>query len=425
MVAVMPSAAAGLGAHTARLPEAHFKAALGFLVAAAIALPLIAPDLAAGRFLMPRVVATTHLLTLGWITMSIMGALCQLFPVVLGVPLRWRRGGWLGLALFAPGLAVFVASMPFDASLVSIVAAAFFASGLLLFAANAIATLRTVSAHDVTWWALALAVGFLIATVAFGVSLALNLETGHLGAERLRAMSVHVHVALGGWVLLVMVAVGRRLLPMFLLSHGTAEHGWKRAFGLLAAGAGILTLSHGYLNTPVLITSALLLAAGAGVFVFTAISQFRGRRRPALDAGLRLAGAGVLLLAAAIPTGLALLLPGAGAPRHITAYGVALIPGGFTLFVLGHYYKIVPFLTWTRVYGDTAGRVATPKVSELYDARIAGISAAFASGGIVLLVIAVAVGSALAARLGAAAFSLGAIGAATQLGMLLWKRNVE
>ncbi|MGD8319629.1 MAG: hypothetical protein PVJ02_04230 [Gemmatimonadota bacterium] len=52
---------------------------------------VVAPDLAGGPFLSPRVVAVTHLFTLGWITTSIMGALYQPLPVALGESVRWPR----------------------------------------------------------------------------------------------------------------------------------------------------------------------------------------------------------------------------------------------------------------------------------------------------------------------------------------------
>ncbi len=49
---------------------------------AAVAVPLLAAHLVAG-FDDPKIFALTHLVVLGWVTMTIMGALYQLFPVAL------------------------------------------------------------------------------------------------------------------------------------------------------------------------------------------------------------------------------------------------------------------------------------------------------------------------------------------------------
>lgn len=48
--------------------------------------------------------STTHLFTLGWITTSILGALYQLLPVALGVPVRSRGAAWAPLVLYLAGL---------------------------------------------------------------------------------------------------------------------------------------------------------------------------------------------------------------------------------------------------------------------------------------------------------------------------------
>ena len=102
---------AGLGATNAPpfiLPGEHFAAGLGFLVVGALGLVWISPSLAQGLFPLPRVVAVTHLFTLGWITTSILGALYQFLPVVLLEPVRSERMAHLGFWLYVPGLLAFV-----------------------------------------------------------------------------------------------------------------------------------------------------------------------------------------------------------------------------------------------------------------------------------------------------------------------------
>src|SRR5688572_26779770 len=86
-----PPLPGGLGSANAppfRLPGEHFAAALTFWGVGALGLIRVAPDLAQGLFPLPRVIAVTHLFTLGWITTSILGALYQFLPVALRVPIR-------------------------------------------------------------------------------------------------------------------------------------------------------------------------------------------------------------------------------------------------------------------------------------------------------------------------------------------------
>ena len=77
------------------LPGLHFAAALAMFVCGTIGLAVEAPDLARGSFFAPEVIAVVHLFTLGWITTSIFGALCQFLPVAIGRGVRfphvWMR----------------------------------------------------------------------------------------------------------------------------------------------------------------------------------------------------------------------------------------------------------------------------------------------------------------------------------------------
>src|SRR5690606_7719533 len=110
-------------------------------------------------------------------------------------------------ALYAPGLALFVGGLVAARTGVMLIGAVAFGTGILLFAGNLAATLRASKRRDVTWWALAFADLYLVSTLAIGLALAGNLRWGYLGGGRLSAIGVHLHVAIAGWVLLVMIGV--------------------------------------------------------------------------------------------------------------------------------------------------------------------------------------------------------------------------
>ncbi|HSJ15290.1 MAG TPA: hypothetical protein VK939_12790 [Longimicrobiales bacterium] len=395
------------------LPGEHFAAALGFLLAGALGLVLAAPELAAGAYLAPRVTGITHLFTLGWITTSIMGALYQFVPVALGEPIRSVRLGHVTFALYAPGLVVFIGGLVAGHPAVMLSGAALFGTGLLLFAGNLAVTLGRATRRDVTWWALLWADVFLVVTVLLGSALAGNLRWGYLGGGRLNALGTHLHVALAGWVLLVMVGVAHRLLPMFLLSHGASERWAKAAVALIASGAAVLAVLH---HAPPLISRWLpgaLIAAGLASFLMQARQFYAHRYRRDLDPGMRLAAGGLLLLA--IGLGLAgPVLVAAGGARLATAYVLVVILG-ISVFVAAHYYKIVPFLVWFHRYGPLAGRRPVPRVAELYAARPAFAAGALLMLGALVLGGAVVLGSATGARAGALLFLCGAAIEALQM----------
>lgn len=62
----------------------------------------------------PKVIALTHLVVLGWITMTMFGALYQLFPVALQGSVRSPRLGRWNYWVLLAGIAGFVPSFYFD-----------------------------------------------------------------------------------------------------------------------------------------------------------------------------------------------------------------------------------------------------------------------------------------------------------------------
>lgn len=420
-----PGAGAGLVARSApplRLPGEHFAAALGFWLLGAAGLVWVAPDVAQGLFPLPRVVVVAHLFTLGWITTTILGALYQFLPVALGVPIRSQRVAHLGFALYVPGLLLFLGGTLLVEPRPMLLGAVLFGTGLLLFVGNLAATLGRAPERNLTWWALAGAAVFLAVTVVLGASLAGNLHWNYLGAERFLAMGVHIHVAVAGWVMLVVVGVAHRLLPMFLLSHGASERPGRVAVALLAGGTALLVALHHALTPWLTWTIGAMLAAGFVAFLAQAALFFRHRRKPALDPGLRLAATALGFL------GLALLLAplhlhlGLASPRLATAYVTALVLGGLSLFVAGHYYKILPFLVWYHRFGPLVGRRPVPRVADLYSARLGDAAAALLGLGAAGLVLATLLGEPAAARSAALLFAAGAAIVAMQMTAISLRR---
>lgn len=396
------------------LPGSHFAAALVFWVVGAAGLVAVAPDLAAGLYPLPRVVAVTHLFTLGWITTSILGALYQFLPVALGTQIRWERTALVSGTVYVAGLGVFAAGMFRGAAGLRLSGAVLFGSALLAFVLNLLFTLRRARVRDLTWWSLAGASLFLASTVILGVALAVNLATGVLGGSRGLATAVHVHLALFGWVLLVMIGVGRHLLPMFLLSHGApaAPGRWAIA-GVGLGSAGLLVLHH----APPLFSQwlpGLALAIGAAAFLLQSAAYYRHRRKPRLDAGMQLAAAGLVLLAGALLQAPLALSAGAGGSAAWTGY-VGTLVLGISLFVAGHHYKIVPFLVWYHRFGPLAGSRPLPRVADLFDARAAQLAVVLLAVGSGVLVGAIASGAPAVARVGATCYLAGALVEAVQM----------
>ena len=404
-----------IGATSVRLPGEHFAAAVLYLVAGAVGLVWIAPELAIGAYPSPHVAGITHLFTLGWLTTTIFGALYQLLPVALGAPLRSVRVAHVSFWAFAPGAGLFAAGVTTSNPVLHHAGIALVAVGILLAVGNFAFSLPRAPARDATWWAVATALAFLTSTLVLGVVLLHNLHTGFLAGARLRVLATHLHIALVGWALMMMVGVSHRLLPMFLLSHGGDTRWTKRSLALLAGGVALLSIGLTRQLPAATWAAAALLEAGIGCFVWQAAVFYRARVRRQIDIGMRYAGSALGFLVVSALLGIAVLVGGVAHPRLATAYVVVGLLGGIILYVVGFFYKIVPLLAWTVRYRDRMGTGTAPTVAQTYSARVAQVQLALMVLGVTLLATGIAVASAHVTRCGAALFLAGVLLFVTQI----------
>lgn len=409
------------------LAAEHFGAAMLYLVAGGVGLVWIAPQLAAGEYLAPPVAAVTHLFTLGWLTMTIFGALSQLLPVALGAPIRSVEVGHASFWSFAPGVGLFAAGIATSSDSLRHAGMALVTAGIVLGAGNVVATLLRARVRDVTWAAVALGITFLVSTLALGLVLLHNLHTGFIAGARVRVLTAHLHLAIAGWALIMMTGVSHRLLPMFLLAHNADTRWTSRALWFLASGVTVLAtgvlLQYGAITW----LGALLLAGGVGCFLRQAFAFYRARVKPRLDIGMRFAAAALLFLAVSTVLGLALLVEGTTSVRLATVYVATALLGGIVLYVTGFFYKIVPLLAWTVRFRGRVGREPVPTVAELYSSRMAQVQFVVMVVGVTVLGGGIGGGSVPVTRAGAALFLGGIVMFMIQIGRVAiggrgWRR---
>lgn len=392
------------------LPLSYLGAAAAAFVAAMAALPWLAPELG-GHYYHPRVLALTHAITLGWITMSILGASYQLIPIVLQRPLwserlaRWQLGVLL-IGVIGMIAHFWIGTWPALAS-----AAALVGLGAGMHVVNVVLSFHAF--HRWTFTARLVVLGHvgLSLTVVFGFALALNHLWFFLPRAFFPSLHAHIHLALAWWIAPMLMGVSARVYPMFLLAP--EPRGWPGRMQLWGLAVGAPVLVTGLVAAPGLIApGAAALAAAAAGHVVWVISMARGRKRPGLDWGLRfvLAAAGFLPLGTVL--GLALAFDLLSGPRVALAYAVLVLGGWASLSIVGMMLKIVPFLVWYRVYSPQVGRAQVPTLAALGWPAAEAMAWVLLTGGILALALAAAwgradiiAGSGLVLAMGALAFA--------------------
>jgi hypothetical protein len=396
------------------LPASHFAVALGWLGVGSACLVEAAPALARGAWLTPEAAAVAHCFTIGWLVTSAYGALYQMGPVAMGIEARSVRIGFVTLALHTAGSTLVVAGL--GGWLPRFMGAGWLlvALALALWTWNVGTRLGTTPrAPGIGWTVLAafgaLWLGLLVAGARIGNSL------GWWMVPREALVAAHVQLAAVGFGTMLVMGIGSRLLPMFLLSRTAPE--WPRRWSAPLTGAGVLLQVGGWLGgAPALvILGGALAATGVALFLWQAALWFRHRARPQLDPSLRQVVAALTLLGAALLAGVGALAT--GRPQLVAAYGLLLIVGWLGVLVAAIYARILPFLTWMHRYSPRVGEKGLPKVGDLVPVPWVRIGSRCWIAGIAVLALAVAAGAPVAALVGSALFACG-----TTVSLVLYAR---
>ena len=355
------------------LPGRYFATGMAGFLAFSLGVPLLAPELVSTND-DPRVFALTHVAVLGWITMTMLGALYQLFPVALGGTVRSPRLGRWNFWVLAAGVAGFVPSFYFGWTAGVAAFGTLAVGGLAHFAAQLLRSFPSATErHPVALYVLA-ALVWLVTTIGFGFAYALNRRFGWFDVSD-PMLAAHVHLGLAGWMGLTLMGVSYRLTELFSLAHG---HGHRLAYANFGIwNAGLLGLVLSLLVAP----RTAMMPAFAGVLCLSAllhaidlllVLRTRRRRPLTVDVWFTFASLGGLLAAA----GLGMVIATGHAPARgwVVAYGYAALAGWFGFAIVGRSYKILPFLSWLHRFGGSAGERPVPLLRELVDDRVAWAS---------------------------------------------------
>lgn len=371
------------GSAVSRWTMLHFGAALTFFLLAEIAM-VAGLTFPATSLLAPTTIAGVHLLTIGWLTVLMFGALHQFIPVITAkgkvagtsalvalvamvLGLFGMEAGFLTLAGFLPQ--AMLAALPLGGVLVL--------AGAVIAGASIARTLW--QARPLPFSARFVAVGLacLLAVLGMGIVLATTFAApGLIAWPRAFTEGLRLHFLAGlvGWFTLVAVGVSYRLVSMFTLAPEERGHLGTAVFWLTAGGfvvAWLLDLAQA-LGAPVpdlaVAIAAVATASGLALYVVDMARLYRARRRQRLELNTAMTLPALAALALCLVFAACLAVTGAS-ERTLGALGYLFVFGWLSGLALSQLYKIVPFLTWLSRYGSLLGKQKVPRVQDLVDEK--------------------------------------------------------
>jgi hypothetical protein len=361
----------------------HFEAALAFFLLAQLAM-VAGISFPATSLFAPTTLVTVHLLTIGWLTILMLGALHQFIPVITAGGAVAGTSALVSLVMIVIGLLGMEAGfLTLDGRLPRPALVALPLGGTLVLGGAVVAA---VSLARTLWQARPLpfparfvtaAIVFLFAALGFGIVLGVAFSwPDWVPWSRAFTDGLRLHLLAGliGWFTLTAMGVSYRLLSMFTLASeergalGTAvfvfSAGGLTVTWLLAAAEALgVGIPHA-----IFVIAAVVTGTGLVLYLIDMVRLYRARRRRKLELNTGMAIPALAALAASILLAACQYVHG-GTEATVGALGYLFLFGWLSGLGLSQLYKIVPFLTWIERYGSVLGKQAVPRVQDLVDER--------------------------------------------------------
>ena len=352
------------------VPFRFFYTAPMFVALAALTMLAAGPGGLASRWT-PMLLAATHLVTLGFMAMVMVGALFQMLPVVAGAVIpRPRLTAWAVHLPLVAGTLCLVGGFLSHRAVAFQLAAVLLGFAFTLFLGVSFYSLARAPARNATVIAIYLALVALALAGGLGITLAVTFSAE---AQPSVPSLTNLHLLWGllGWIGLLLVGIAYQVVPMFQLTpvYPPFVSRWLAPL--------VLILLLGY-------TAATLWGAGVwatlaraglalafAVFGAVTLNLQRGRKRRLPDVTLqfwRLAMAS--LLAAAALWGVGQVIPALHLAGYFPLWLGILYVVGFGLSVInGMLYKIVPFLVWFHLQSRVGSGSVLPNMKQIIPER--------------------------------------------------------
>lgn len=393
---------------------AHYVSAALFFLALSILL-IFSSKALIGHYFHPKILAITHITTLGWISFIIIGSLYQLVPVISNKKIY---SPWLSLITF---LFVSVGTIllafcfwTFDIGILMQTAAGLLFLGVTLFLINILLTTRGSEEKNIEMDFIQASIFWFWLTAFIGALLAFNFKYVFLPKEHLYYLKIHAHIGLIGWFLCLIIGVSSKLVPMFLLSGKLNTNYLSYCYYLINLGLLGFIIDALFLNG--LQRAAIygvIILSGMILFIYFIFNAFNTRARKIIDINLKHTYFSFFFIGITIVLWGILklnLISNEQMELQISSVIVfSLLFGFITLLILGQTFKNLAFIVWLKKYQEISGKSKTPLPKDLYSSQIATVQFYIYIISFVTILIGILLSNSLSIKIGAAFLMITAV----------------
>jgi len=346
-----------------------------------------------------------HFLLLGFVMMVIFGAMAQLVPVVLEVghfavelyyiiyPLLF-----VGTLMMSTGFAFLPQMLPYGGVVVLI--------ALLVFIFETFMTIKKVEKFNMVITSVAIANSFLFLGLIFGIIMALG-YAGVIDVDISELLRAHIYLVFVGYVGVTIMGMSLILLPMFWLSH---HFSWRSvtialyliSFGVLSVVISSLTSSNFFEYIGYVLSITALFFYFHQIYVI-----YKSRARVENDIYLKSMLFAFTSFFIALVLGVVYLFLGSN--TLLLTIGFVSVFGFVNYMIIGHLYKIIPFLVWFERFSPLVGKEKVPMLADMLPVKSANMQFLFTTLGISVATFGLLVADNTFFKMGVSSLIVGAI----------------
>ncbi len=326
------------------------------------------------------IVSWVHIFLLGFVMMTIFGAMAQLIPVVL------ERGHFsvdfyyiiwplltLGIGFMGYGFIYSHLVLSFGGMMVLI--------AMSVFSIEVFLTIKDVKEYSLVVVSVIISNIFLITGVVIGFIMALTFA-GFITTNVILLLKAHIYMLIGGYVFITIMAFSYILIPMFGLAHGFSTKPLKLSIALQSIGVILVFIS-------ALLELDFLSKIGYVFSLISVISYFYliytiNKTRARKENDMYIISLLVSFIFFAVGVFFACLHVTTSNDMYAMLSGWLIFVGFFGFMISGHLYKIVPFLVWYERFSPLVGKQKVPMLADMVPTKSANFQIYLTSVGIIL-----------------------------------------
>lgn len=348
---------AGAGDSSVNIALLHIKTALVLLPVFFISVFLTAKDFNRYFFMNTQIISVTHVYTLGFLLMVIMGASYMLLPVALGVKIAYEKLFYPVYYVYTVSFAIFAVGMYLLIPYLIAIGGFLLFAALIVYLINMAVSMKRVTKWDYSSFGILSGYIYLFLGIIIGFYLAFSFYVPYISFNLFSMLRDHVLAMAAGFVVMFFIAVSYRLLPMFYMTKNPVPFVWKTDLAVMDAGLAAILVSSffkGPAGIYISFIGEILLVFGILVYCFEFFALMSGRMNKKIDVTVLYLYTGIIFLALSALAGLVFLIaPGRSSDMFYGSYysfgfiGLFMFAG---MVIIGFLHKIFPFLISLKVF---------------------------------------------------------------------------